>query len=60
MASFIPGAWNNQIVANADVLDALLTVSLTNGPSIPILAIQLAAVGAMFKAQQVANDIVGV
>lgn len=60
MASFIPSAWNNQIVANADVLDALLTVSLTNGPSIPILAIQLAAVGAMFKAQQVANDIVGV
>ena len=26
MASFIPDAWNNQIVANADVLDALLTV----------------------------------
>lgn len=57
MISFIPDAWNNQILAQADILDKLLNIT---GPGVTVLAIQLAAVGAMFKSSQIANDIVGV
>lgn len=53
----IPDAWNNNLTANADVLDTVLNLK---GPGLSILALQLAGVGAMFKASQIANDIVGV
>ena len=57
MASFIPDAWNNQLLAQGDAIDLILGFK---GPGIPVLAIQLAAIGAMFKSSQIANDIVGV
>ena len=55
----IPADWHNTISATS--LDTILNLGvLGGGIGIMLIALQLASVGAMFKASQIANDIVGI
>lgn len=61
IAATIPSGWNNELRITEDVLDGILNLgAMGSGIGLMVLALQLAAVGAMFKASQIANDIVGV
>ncbi|MFQ7273385.1 MAG: hypothetical protein ACLRPE_12660 [Blautia producta] len=61
ISATIPAEWNNTLSASEEVLDALLNLgTFGGGVGIMVLALQLAGIGAMFKASQIANDIVGV
>nr|WP_317428884.1 hypothetical protein [uncultured Blautia sp.] len=61
IAATIPEDWNNTLSITEPVLDGILNLgAMGSGVGLMMAAIQLAAVGAMFKASQIANDIVGV
>lgn len=54
----IPKSWHNELKITTTVLDSILNIK--SGLGLMLLSVQLAAVGAMFKASQIANDVVGV